>query len=148
MTTRHSREATIGGWSVYQFARLAKLPTLVVGALGVGLLLFQVKIIILWALVIALFIVLGIRVVHRGGREIHLATIGWSVGVPLGLVFGLAQLLAQRTSEAAFELVRFPILTALVAVLVTSATGYARLKRITARHLLFGERHPVKRHSA
>lgn len=138
----------IGGWTLQQFSQLTSTLAIVAAIAGASLIAFKAPPIYIWTLVLVLFVVLGVRVVLRRGREIHLFTVGWTVGLPLGFLFALAEVASYRNGYALTDLVRLPVLVALVGILVASATGFALTHHITTRHVFLGESHPPKRKHA
>lgn len=143
-----SRTVKIGGWTLQQFGQLTGILAIVAAVVGIGLIAFKAPPIYVWTLILVLFVVLGVRVVLRRGREIHLFTVGWTVGLPLGFLFALVEVVSYRNGYALTDLVRLPILVALVGILVASATGFALTHHITTKHVFFGESHPPKRKHA
>lgn len=138
----------IGGWTLRQYGQLTNIAGTAAGISGVLLIAFKVQPIFLWTMILALFVVLGVRVVLRRGREIHLFTVGWVVGLTLGFVFAIAEVISYRTATILTDLVRLPVLVALVGILISSATGFALTHQITTKHVFLGESHPPKRKHA
>ncbi|MBI3115581.1 MAG: hypothetical protein HYZ09_03795 [Candidatus Kerfeldbacteria bacterium] len=135
----------IGDWPLSRFGRLANVLAFTAGIIGVVLVAFRTHGIYLWTVLLVFYIVLSFRLTRHGGRGIHLLTTSWLTGVPLGFAFGVTELLTYRDSLYVLDLVRLPILVSLFGIVVTTATGYARTRRVTTRHLLFGDHEAPRR---
>lgn len=143
-----STDVTIGGWPLRQFGRLATALTVVVGLVAIVFIIARLERIYLWTLLLVFYISLGLRAARRDGREVHFATLGWLTGAPLGFVLALAELVVYRETLYLLNVIRLPILVSLFGVVVVSATGFFRRRRLTLKHLFFGEEHPPRRFSA
>lgn len=142
------RGLAIGGWTYQRYQRLTARPAFVIGLAGILLLLFRVKLIFVWALCLGLFVYLGLRAHRHRPREANLIAIGVFVGLPLGFSLALVKLGVEQRTADVLDLVRLPILLALVGTVITSATGYVRTRPVTTKHLLFGDLNPPKRKHA
>lgn len=134
-------------WPWRRYRHLVLWPTTVVGLLAVALTLWQAAPVYVWALLIIFFVVLGALAHADRATEGHLIVIGASMGLPLGLALGIARAVVSPDTDALLDLVRFPVLTALLGIVITATTGFIHRHRVTTKHLFLGDHPAPKRHA-